>query len=977
MPPKKSAVGKKSIKVNNSSSFDDLYISYYNQYKQKYGPRVVILIQVGSFYEMYDLVNNTTGETKANVQEVVEFLGRYVPPKPTDDPEWSHLFWGFPDHALPIYEKMLVEGNYRVVIFSQINDNLGNVKSRELDYISSLGTYVDMDYQNAKKTENDRHIVGIFIDYYNDNGKPKWYMASSAFNITTGKASSTENSVTIIDGKPVLDMFEPFWSVYQPAEIVVWYFNSCNITEQQIKSWFYGYQGIINTYQLSKDNLSASSSRGRSELLRRIYKPDCSLSIDEYLGLQYYNNALQCLAMLMEFVKEHMPSYLENLQDHSFWTPDNELLLGNSALEQLSMTPLGKPTECLLHILQKGYTAGGRRYIKERCLKPITDIIELNDRQDRIEELRGMISKSFDCMFKGIFDIARLHRKFQLCKGHAIDLQQLLSSYQKIVVLLNNMHNTLSCPEKEHEFIDYINKMNSHWSIERMQSCGTDHTLAVGPFHPWVRGIHTDLDSLEDEWTKLINRIMEIKLNWEKLIGEEDCLKLEWKNDNPFTISTTKRRAQSLLAACKKNNINNVDVKTKGSTSVVSLTTTEIDNININALSLWKKWTTSVSLKWTAEWNEWKPIDGLVEWISQLDAEYCFARISEEYGYIRPLYIENKDSAGIYIKDMRHPIIERVNPSIPYIPHTIGLGCLSTELNIDLQSGACADLGILLYGVNASGKSSLSKAIGLCVILAQCGIPVPATEMKLSPYQSLFTRILGNDNLWAGMSSFVVEMTEFRSILKSAGPKTLVLGDELCSGTETISATAIVTAGIQTLTEHKTQFIFATHLHELMDMKEITEINQVKPYHLTVQADTRPGGKLIYDRQLKFGSGSPMYGLEVCRGLDMDSEFLSKAIAIRKKLENIPNINKVSRYNSGVPVQLCEVCGSIDKLETHHIVPQASANKKGYIRNGKHKNSVDNLVVLCDNCHDNHHSGKLIINGWIQTSKGRELDIKQ
>jgi DNA mismatch repair protein MutS len=248
--------------------------------------------------------------------------------------------------------------------------------------------------------------------------------------------------------------------------------------------------------------------------------------------------------------------------------------------------------------------------------------------------------------------------------------------------------------------------------------------------------------------------------------------------------------------------------------------------------------------------------------------------------------------------------------------------------------------------------------------------------MTLVPYQALFTRILGNDNLWAGMSSFVVEMTEFRSILRGAGPKTLVLGDELCAGTETISATAIVAAGIQTLVEKKTQFLFATHLHELMDMSEIKELSTVKPYHLTVQADTRPGGKLIYDRQLKRGSGSPMYGLEVCRGLDMDSGFLAKAIQIRKQLENTPSIQKVSRYNAAVPIQMCNVCGAKEGLETHHIVPQAEANQAGFVDVGKHKNDVGNLVILCDSCHSKHHSGALQIGGWIQTSAGKELVVR-
>jgi DNA mismatch repair protein MutS len=182
-----------------------------------------------------------------------------------------------------------------------------------------------------------------------------------------------------------------------------------------------------------------------------------------------------------------------------------------------------------------------------------------------------------------------------------------------------------------------------------------------------------------------------------------------------------------------------------------------------------------------------------------------------------------------------------------------------------------------------------------------------------------------------------------------------------------------VSAGIQTLVAKKTQFVFATHLHEMMDMAEVAELQAVRPYHLTVVSDPRAGGKLIYDRKLKAGAGSPMYGLEVCRGLDMDAEFLRRAVDIRRRLENGSEMGKASRYNAAVPVQACNVCGANKGLETHHIRPQAEADARGFVAQGAHKNDVGNLVVLCESCHDRHHRGELTIRGWIQTSEGRQL----
>jgi 5-methylcytosine-specific restriction endonuclease McrA len=118
-----------------------------------------------------------------------------------------------------------------------------------------------------------------------------------------------------------------------------------------------------------------------------------------------------------------------------------------------------------------------------------------------------------------------------------------------------------------------------------------------------------------------------------------------------------------------------------------------------------------------------------------------------------------------------------------------------------------------------------------------------------------------------------------------------------------------------------------------------------------------------------------MYGLEVCRGLDMDSEFLTSAFNIRKRMFDGSGA-RLSRYNANVIVDSCAVCGSCDSMETHHIVPQAAAAATGgFIAPGVHKNTASNLVPLCDACHTKHHAGMLEIKGWIDTSVGRKLDF--
>ena len=309
------------------------------------------------------------------------------------------------------------------------------------------------------------------------------------------------------------------------------------------------------------------------------------------------------------------------------------------------------------------------------------------------------------------------------------------------------------------------------------------------------------------------------------------------------------------------------------------------------------------------------------------------------------------------MKQVRHPIIEIISEDIKYIANDVKLGIDDTN-------------GILLYGMNSSGKSSLMKSIGLNIIMAQAGMFVPCEIMKYYPYKNIYSRIPGGDNIFKGQSTFVGEISEIRNILKCANDKTLIIGDELCSGTETNSAIAIVSAGIIDLINKESSFIFATHLHELSDMKRIKDIQKLKIKHLSVKYDDT-NNSLIFNRELKEGSGDSIYGLEVCKSLDLDNNFIKLATTIRQEIlgTNILLKNKKSKYNSKVIMDKCKICKINDATETHHIRFQRDADDNGFIGHF-HKNKKFNLICLCDECHDNIHNGNLEINEAILTSNG-------
>jgi DNA mismatch repair protein MutS len=268
--------------------------------------------------------------------------------------------------------------------------------------------------------------------------------------------------------------------------------------------------------------------------------------------------------------------------------------------------------------------------------------------------------------------------------------------------------------------------------------------------------------------------------------------------------------------------------------------------------------------------------------------------------------------------------------------------------------------------------------MGISVILAQAGFYVPCTTFHYKPYTTIFSRILGNDNIFKGLSTFAVEMSELRVILRLADENSLILGDELCSGTETESALSIFTAGLMNLHEKRSTFLFATHFHEICNYDEIQGLDRMRLTHMSVHYDAEIDA-LVYDRILKEGPGTRMYGLEVCKSLYLGKDFLEKAYEIRNKYHPLGELSfGKSHFNQKKIVGICEICKSELAEEVHHLSPQRGADKNGFIKTDTmifHKNHKANLTSVCSACHDKIHSNDKI--GIEKTEKQQKITRKK
>jgi DNA mismatch repair protein MutS len=361
-------------------------------------------------------------------------------------------------------------------------------------------------------------------------------------------------------------------------------------------------------------------------------------------------------------------------------------------------------------------------------------------------------------------------------------------------------------------------------------------------------------------------------------------------------------------------------------------------------------------------------IENIQKYVSEVDIIGCKCYIANTYNYCKPVIqakneqSNEKNASYFSCSGLRHPLIEHLQTKELYV---------TNDLSMHTS-------GILLYGTNAVGKTSFIKSIGIAIIMAQAGLYVPCTTFTYYPYKSIFTRILGNDNIFKGLSTFAVEMSELRTILEQSDENSIVLGDELCSGTESHSALSIFTAGLEILHEKKCTFLFATHFHEVVTYEEIKRLDRLKCMHMAVSYLPEKG-VLVYDRKLRDGPGDSMYGLEVCKSLNLPKSFLERAHDIRIKYN--PNsstilTDKTSNYNKKKIVGMCEMCNEERSTEVHHLAHQKNASEKNDYIDSFHKNHPANLVSICESCHKKFHDSNNNVNHRVKkTINGQTIVV--
>lgn len=963
------------------------YFEIHEYYSQIYGRnRTIILMQVGAFHECY-----ATDDIGIDIVSLSQQLDITCTKKNGNLPlsKSNPRMMGFPVYTTRNFIDKLIDINYTIIL---INQSPNDPKKRELSEIFSPATYIE------KKTNKSFYLVSIVLDKIKES-KTNIYnfcIGLSAYDLSTGLGSVYECYSNSNDKMAGLDDALRFLENYPPREIILQNNLSDDMGVGNMKvNEVLNYLNIAieNTYTIKINQ--HNKIEYQKKLLQKIYNIDINLDIINYLGLMYLNWGRLSLIILLDYAMNHQPRLLDHLRKPNIFTNDKYLYLGNRSLEQLDVNT--NMDTNLFNVINFTKTAIGKRFLNSQLVMPIIDINELNSRYNCIEML---ISKNITNMIinklEDIYDLDKIIRKLEINIINPYELHHLyLSFYQinKLVMYMKDEKILKYFNIDKNISIECINKfitvIESKFILEKINGLNfnnfteSDYSFYNSSIHPTIDAIMEQIDSNQNFITNLITKLesfIEDKIYFKKkkddnVSDEKSLITLKFNDRDGHYLLITNRRCDILrknLEKIKKLKIGmiEIDINDLEFTPLPKSSNTKINCKKIKEISLelvTHKNNMAKLLKETFRSDMIEIFKSFGEslhcWsnkIAYIDFITSGATAAIINHYSKPT-INSKSGSYFIAKELRHPIIEKISTDTTYIPHDIELGF---ETKQD---------GILLYGINSSGKSTLMKSIGLNIILAQIGYYTASTSFTYSPYTSLFTRICGNDNMFKGMSSFMVEMMELMAILKRNDKNTLVIGDEICRGTEEKSANIIVCYMLETLANKESSFITATHLHRIASLESVKRLNRIQSKHLKITYDSI-NDILIYDRNLSDGIGETFYGLQVAKFMMKDNNFNIRTSEILQEYENTSI--KQSKYNPKVFLSECLICKSKEKLETHHIVWQKEFDMNEINKNKFYlqKNDASNLAILCSECHDKVDRNEIIINGWKETSNGNVFD---
>ena len=801
----------------------------YFEVKDKYTD-CILFFRLGDFYEMFF-------DDAVTVSKALELTltGRDC------GLEERAPMCGVPYHAADMYIKKLIDMGFKVAVCEQLTDpaETKGIVVRDVIRVVTPGTLTE---SSMLDDGSNNYICSIFYDKDTDS------CGVASADISTGDAA-----LSFFEGKDLEAGVINELSRCRPAEIIfpenfLSLKNAADFVKVRLSCAVTLRDTICFTPSARRDTVTAVFG----------VKSVTELGISE--------DGADCAAVcgLFDYINDTQKTSVSRFTAIDILSGDQFMGLDLNARRNLELTETLRSKEkkgSLLWVLDSTKTSMGRRLLKNWIEQPLKSPARIIERLDAVEALyrKSVVLADLTDLLDRVYDLERLMTKVMYKSANPRDLKSLSATAMQLPLIKQELaklsdSKLLARYNDEISTLDELVNLVENAIMDEPPISVKDGGVIKEGFNKELdslrhimnngRGIIDEIEQREKEATGIknlkigFNRVfgyyLEVTRSYYDLIPEGWIRKQTLANAERFITEELKNAENAILGAKDKALALEADIFSE----VRDFLATKLEAVQKTASA-----------------------------VASVDVLCSFADVALRNQYVKPDIVLD---GAIDIKAGRHPVVELMLTDEVFVPN---------DLHIDNKS----DRMSIITGPNMSGKSTYMRQNALIVLMAQIGSFVPADSARISVVDKIFTRVGASDDLTAGQSTFMVEMSEVSDILKNATKDSLVILDEVGRGTSTFDGVSIARAVAEHICTSKKlgcKTLFATHYHELIGLEN--ELEGVKNYSIAVN---KHGGTIRFLRKIVRGGVDESYGVDVAKLAGLPAKVVSRARELLEEME--------------------------------------------------------------------------------------------
>ena len=794
--------------------------------KEQY-PDCLLFFRLGDFYEMF------LEDAKLASKE----LELTLTTRDRNKPEGERVpMCGVPYHAAEAYIARLIAKGYKVAICEQTEDpaQAKGLVDREIIRIVTPGTLIDASMLDEGR---NNYIAALYAD-------------STGAGICFCDISTGEVFATSFGPDGWVDHVVNELGRFSPSEAVL---------SDQVFS-----EGAVTRFlseRLSCRYEAGGEARFRLENARALVEKQFRSGLDTLPG--GVDTPVQAAGGLLSYLYETQKTDLSHLSSLQYYTIGQFMELDLAARRNLELTETIRGKEkrgSLLWVLDKTKTAMGGRLIRAWMERPLLSPVQIGRRLEAVKALveDSIAREEIGFCLKEVTDLERLIGRIVYGTAGGRDLVALANGLGKLPALrelLSPLPSALLASLREElDDLAELRELIGRALVEEPPFSVREGGFIKEGYHPDVdrlrdiqqngKGMVAAIEAREKERTG----IKSLKVGFNKVFGYY----IEVSKANYDLVPDDYIRKQTLVN-CER------------------FITQELKEMEHTILSAQDRlvaleFELFTQLRETAA-AQVRRIQRSAAAAAQVDVLTSFATVASAGGYCMPT-VDLSDR--LEIAEGRHPVVEKMLKNSLFVPN-------------DTQMDCGEECVAIITGPNMAGKSTYMRQVALIVLMAQMGSFVPAKRAHIGIVDRVFTRIGASDDLAAGQSTFMVEMSEVAELLKNATAKSLLVLDEIGRGTSTYDGMAIARAVLEYCADKRrmgAKTLFATHYHELTCLEG--QIPGVKNYHIAAK---KKKDDILFLRKIVRGGADQSYGIEVAQLAGVPERVIRRAREILAELE--------------------------------------------------------------------------------------------